>query len=98
MVRMILLGPEQDWDALIGHWGSFSAFLTPWGVSGGQVGVKSYLSLDLSETWIVASFWGHNKIEMPNSLIGGDLLTPWGSVVVKWGSSGGQILFIIRFE
>ena len=45
---MILLGPEPDWDALIGHWGSFSAFFDP---LGGQ-----------------------------------------------WGSSGGQILFIIRFE
>ena len=41
MVRMILLGPEQDWDALIGHWGSFSAFFDPlgghWGSSGGQI-------------------------------------------------------------
>ena len=79
------MGPQQDWDA---YRVDRCDLLTPWGVSGGQVGVKSYLSSDLSETWIIASLWGHNKIEMPNSLIGGDLLT----------LCGGQILFIIRFE
>ena len=67
--------------------GRLVLFFDPLGVSGGQAGVKSYLSSDLNETWIVGSFWGHNKIGMPTLLIGGDILTPWGSVGVKWGSN-----------
>ena len=66
--------------------GHLVLFFDPLGVSGGQAGVKSYLSSDLNETWIVGSLRGHNKIGMPNSLIRGDLLTQGGSGV-KWGSN-----------
>ena len=61
-------------------------------VKWGSNGVKPYFSSDLNETWIVGTFLGHNKVGMPNFVIGGllvPILTPSG---VR-GSMGSNLSF-----